>query len=465
MAGGWRAARPKRTEEQALRALVRAGCDPEVAGLLASDVRKRFPAGEERAKKLSEVVEFAKSIGSRAARDFFRAVGDTREIQALTDERVFAFARSVDPHTAEWYFWTIWGTHAVAELTDEKVLNAVPFFRSIDSAATVEYFFAIRESKAVVALTDPKVLDFALAIGSEAAVEYFGAFWETKAISELTSPKVLDFARSVGNEAAKEYFLTVRETKAVAELTESAVLDFARSLGGRVATDYFHAIRQTRGATELTNENVRIFVESIGKGPAEQYFRVIASTKAVAALTSENLFRVSGVIRAIGEDAALDYFLAAASTKVVPDVPGTGGAEGESPQNLSVPVLTLLDIPTYDRCRPVALVGLSAVFWLGFWQFSGVSGNPASAWVDVTAALGAWVVVLGLAYLLLGAVVQRSTDTFLERRRRLLNEHGIRWHDCLAGNQRCPVCWGAGHTHEDGRFDYGRFCRCSACAG
>ena len=462
--GGRLEQHPPRQREKALRTLVKAGCGEDELRLITASLDPAYATEAERAKKLSEIADFATSIGAQAARDYFRAIAETQAVAELTDERVLAFARSVDRHTAEWYFWAVWGTKAVRELTSERVLKAVEFFRSIDSPATVEYFLAIRETKAAAQLTSEKVLSFAEAIGNEAAVEYFGACWETKAVAELTSERVLAFAQSVGSDAAKEFFLAVRETKAVAELTDEKVLTLTHALGGRVAEEYFRAVRETRSATELTDEGVLLFAESIGKGPARQYFQVIRSTKAVAALTRESLLRTSGVIRTIGSDAALDYFLAVATTNVVPpSAPATAEGRKAPAPGTTVPVLTLLDLPRYDRYRPVALFGMSLVFWVGVWQSANIATFAFQNFVGLSLVLGAWAGLLLSAYLLLGVVAEHSSEEFLQKRRRLLNEHGIRWHDCFATDQRCELCWGAGHTHQDRQYDYGSFCRCPAC--
>ena len=463
MAGGRLEQHPARLREKGLRTLARAGGGEDELRLITASLDQAYATEAERAKKLWEVADFATSIGSPAARDYFRAIAETQAVAELTDERVLAFARSVDRHTAEWYFWAIWGTKAVRELTNERVLKAVEFFRSIDSPATVEYFLAIRETKAAAQLTSEKVLSFAQAIGSEAAVEYFGACWETKAVAELTSERVLAFAQSLGSDAAKEFFLTIRETKAVAELTDEKVLTLTHALGARVAEEYFRAVRETRSVTELTAEGVLIFAESIGRGPARQYFQVLRSTKAVAELTAESLLRTSGVIRAIGSDAALDYFLAVATTNVVPPSPATAGGRSSPAQGTTVPVLTLLDLPRYDRYRPVALFGLSAAFWVGVWQSANIATFAFQNLVSLSLVLGAWVGLLCSVYLLLGVAAEHASEEFLQRRRRLLNEHGIRWHDCFATEQRCELCWGAGHTHRDRQYDYGSFCRCPAC--
>ncbi len=444
---------------------MKAGCGPEELRLVLSGLGRQFPTVEGLTQKLAEIAEFATAIGGPAARDYFRALGETKAVAELTDERVLAFARSVDPHTAEWYFWAIWGTKAVPELTNERVLRSVAFFRSIDSPATVEYFVAIRETKAARELTNERVLAFAESIGSDAAVEYFGAFWETRAVAELTDERLLTFARSVGNDAAKEYFTALRETKAVTELTDERVLAFAESLGGRAAEDYFRAIRQTNSPAALTAESVLLFAESIGRGPARVYFRVLGSTKAVPELTGAGVLRASGVIRSIGPDAALDYFLAIGQTKVVPpaSAPAEGGAAPT--EAVTVPMLTLLDLPTYDRLRSLALLGLSAVFWWSAWQFTSFSLGAFHGVGGLSTLAGLWLGLLVGAYLLLGVIAERSSQEFLRRRRRLLNEHGIPWHDCLASDRSCELCWSARDTHEDRRYDYGAFCRCPVCAG
>jgi hypothetical protein len=454
---------PKRVEQTAFRALVKAGCGPEELRLIVSHFGEEIRRGEAGAGKLAEIAAFARAIGPQAARDYFRAIAETGAVAVLTGEKLLEFARSVDRHTAEWYFWTIWGTKAVEELTDERVLRAVKFFRSIDSPATVEYFLAIRETKAARQLTKEAVLTFAESIGSEAAVEYFGAFWETKAVEELTDDRVLSFARSIGSDAAKEYFLAIRETKSVAALTDPHLLTVTGALGSLVARDFFRAIRSTKAVTELTDERVLLFAESIGKGPAREYFRVVGSTKAVGPLTSDSLLDTSGVIRSIGSDAALDYFLATAGMKAVPAPSDRDSGPAGPIPGATVPVLTLLDIPTYEGYRYGALLGVSLCFWAYVWQFAGWTLDGLSGVALPAVLLGIWVGILLGAYALLGVISERSANEFLQRRRRLLNEHGIRWHDCLATDKRCELCWSAGHTHEDLRYDYERFCRCPAC--
>ncbi len=454
---------PRLSEEKAVRALLKAGCGQVALHLLISHVGKNGSTGDERAGKLFETAEFATSIGRPAAHDYFRAIEETRAVAELTDGRVLAFARSIDRHTAEWYFWAIWGTKAVRELTDERVLRAVDFFRSIDSPATVEYFLAIRETRAAAELTGERVLAFARSIGSDAAVEFFGACWETKAVAQLTDERILTYARSIGGDASREYFRAIRETMAATELTGEKVLAFARAQGTRLALEYFRAIRETKSVAQLTGDNVLLFAESIGKGPARAYFRAIGSTKAVVELTGRGLLDMSGVIRSIGSDAALDYFLAIATTGVVP--PTSRAAEGGngSDPTAAVPVLTLLDIPTYDGYRSAGLFGASAAFWWGMWQLAYLSPGVPGGLVHVTTALAAWIGLLCGVYFVLGAIAQRSAEEFLRLRRRLLNEHGIRWHDCIASGARCALCWSAGRTHEDARYDYERFCRCPAC--
>lgn len=461
MPDGRRDASLERVEEKACRMLSKAGCETETLRRIVTYLGETFPSSGERVHQLTEVAAFAKAIGSRAARDYFRAIRETNAIAELTDPKVLTFARSVDPHTAEWYFWALWGTKAVRELTDPRVLDAVDFFRFIAGPATVEYFLSIRETKAVAKLTDPRVMAFARSIGSDAAAEYFGAFWETNAVDALTSEVILSMAPSIKGDAAKEYFQAVRETKAVAELTGPGVLGLARVLGSSAAEDYFRAIRTCRAATELTSDPVTVFAEVIGRSCAREYFRVIASTKKVAELTSDRLLRASGVIRAIGSDAALDYFLAAANGR--PSPPASTGSHPPADDGTAVPVLTLLEIPTYPRLRALALAGVTGLFWWSALRSGLLAFAHGPGLVDLIVALGAWVAVLWGTHLLTGALAERSAEAFVQRRRRLLNEHGIRWHDCLSGDRACPLCWSSGRVHQDERFDYGRFCRCPAC--
>ena len=236
---------------------------------------------------------------------------------------------------------------------------------------------AIRETRAAAELTGERVLAFARSIGSDAAVEFFGACWETKAVAQLTDERILTYARSIGGDASREYFRAIRETMAATELTGEKVLAFARAQEYRLALEYFRAIRETKSVAQLTGDNVLLFAESIGKGPARAYFRAIGSTKAVVELTGRGLLDMSGVIRSIGSDAALDYFLAIATTGVVP--PTSRAAEGGngSDPTAAVPVLTLLDIPTYDGYRSAGLFGASAAFWWGMWQLAYLSPGGA----------------------------------------------------------------------------------------
>lgn len=437
----------------------RIGCGEEELRLLVAAADRGATAEVDRAGRLAAIAQFVHALGAPAARDYFRAVRETGAADALTTDRLFAFARSIDPHAAEWYFWALWGTRAVRELTDARFLASSDVLRSLDSQATVEYFLAIRETGAAEALTSERVLTFARTIGSEAAVEYFGAFWETRAVVQLTDPSVLDFAAALGGDGAREYFRALRETKAVTALTDKEVRAFARSLGERLAGAYFRALRTTKAVAELTSEEVRLFVELIGPGPARAYLETLESTRAVDALTSPALLRASGVLRAIGADAALDFFLAVAASRTVPALPAEDGAAATA----SVPVLTLLDIPAYDRYRPVGLVAATAVFWWSAWEFGrfpvGSFGSPEA--IGLATAL--WAALLAGLYVLLGAIGRRLSEEFLARRRRLLNEHGIRWHDCLAGDRQCERCWDAAKVHADRRFDYVRFCRCPAC--
>ncbi len=453
---------PKRTEERAIRSLIRAGCGPDELRLIVSYLGEKSRNGEEWSAGLTEIADFARSIGPRAARDYFHSIGATGAVAELTGPRVLDFARSVDPHTAEWYFWAIWGTKSVGDLTHERVLRAVKFFRSINDAATIEYFLAIHETQACRELTSDRILSFAERIGSEAALEFFGALWETRAIEALTNSSVLSVVESLGPVAAKEYFLAVRETRAVSVLTDPDVLRFAQTIGESVAVEYFRAIRETKSPIPLTDANVRAFAESIGKGPATVYFLAIRSSRAVAPLTAERLLRAPGVIRAIGRDAALDYFLAAASAPAAAVESGAAGANGP-PARGTVPVLTLLDFPRYDRYRWLGLVGLTVAFWTCTlpWIGRGV-GTPLSA-SSIGLVAGVWVALLVGAYLLLGMMVERAGNEFVRRRRRLLNENGIRWHDCLSTDRRCAMCWANPLTHESGKYDNEHFCRCNHC--
>jgi len=452
-----------REQENACHRLTRAGCDPRTLHRIVSHATEASRSPEAGAARLAQLASFTRQIGGRAARDYFRAIRETNAVAELTDPRLLAFARSVSQHTAEWYFWALWGTRAVRELTDPRVLEAVDFFRSIEGPATVEYFLAIRETRAAGKLTDPRVMKFAQAIGGDAAAEYFGSFWETNAVDTLTSERVLSLASILKGDTAKQYFLAIRETKAVAELTDPRVLGFADLLGNRNAEEFFRAVRTTRAVAELTSDRVTVFAEVIGKACAREYFRVISSTKKVPELTSERLLRASPVIRAIGSDAALDYFLAVAATGVVPTPEGATDARVSKSADTSVPVLTLLDLPKYGRYQPVALLGASAVFWWGVWQSSAASLGSSLGLIGLAAAVGAWAALLYGVHLLSGAIIDRSSEEFVRRRRRLLNEHGIRWHDCLDGDRQCPRCWDSAHTHRDDQFDYGRFCRCTTC--
>jgi hypothetical protein len=54
-----------------------------------------------------------------------------------------------------------------------------------------------------------------------------------------------------------------------------------------------------------------------------------------------------------------------------------------------VPVLTLLDIPAYDRYRPAALLRMSVFFWVGVWQLAGLSFGTSPGRVELAAALAA----------------------------------------------------------------------------
>jgi hypothetical protein len=442
------------------RRLTRAGCGSDAFRLLLERLppepgANAFPLGA-----LERIATFATTIGERAARDYFHAIGATGKVAELTAEPVLAFARSIDRHSAEWYFWAIGGTGAVSELTSPSVLAAVDVFRSLDSAATVEYFLAVRETKAVRLLTEPAVLELARDLGSDAATELFGACWETRDVAGLTGRRILDFARALGKEAAREYFRAVRETRDAVRLTAPHVLETALAFGGTLAADFFRAVRETGEVARLTADRVLAFAEALGRSCARAYFVALRSTGAVARLTAPGVLQASGVVRSIGEDAALDYFLAAARSG--PSETSHGAATpGASPSE--VPVLTLLDLPSYDRFRPVGLLGVSVVFWWYVWQSAALAVGAFRTPADVALALAGWTGALVGAYLLMGAMARRSSDQFLARRRQLLNEHGIRWHDCLHGSRGCEQCWRAGRVHEDARFDYGAFCRCPAC--
>ena len=455
---------PVSERRSALRVLGRAGLNSEEVRLFVDHLRTRFPLEEEQASHLSAIAEFLTAIGRRAAKDYVRAVRETGAFDRLTSPEVLEFARSVDPHTAEWYFWAMWGTRAVSELTAEPFLRESEFFRAIGGPAVVEYFVALRETGAVQALTDPALLAFARELGPDAAVEFFGSLWETKEVPALIDARVRAFALSLDLDSAKEYFLAVRESRNVRALTDMRVMLFVEGEGRKVALDYFRALRRTRAVERLTDEPVRLFAESIGRPCARAYFQVLASTRATSELTSESFLRMAGVIRSIGPDAAIDYFLAAAArpeaesvavdrTEKGPSATGDGG----------VPVLTLLDIPTYVGYRAAALVGITALFWGAFWWAAPAAYGLSSLLLVVSGGLAAWAVLLAAIYLLVGRIAERSAAEFLHRRRRLLNEHGIRWHDCGTTDRRCPLCWRPDHTHADGRFDCERFCRCPAC--
>ena len=442
------------------RRLSRVGCTSEALTLLLADLPGETPGDEGRLATLDRIASFAATIGARAAQDYFRAITLTGAVATLTAEPVLSFARSVDRHTAEWYFWAIGGTGAVAELTAPAVLASADVFRSWDSAATVEYFLAVRETKAVRALTDPAVLELARELGSEAATEYFGACWETQEVARLTDRRILDFARGLGNEGAREYFRALRETREVERLTSPRVLEGALSFGGALAADFFRAVRETGEVERMTGDEVLAFTAAIGPSCARAYFAALRSTRAVVELTTPGVLRASGVVRSIGEGAALDYFLAAAQG----GRPEAGGrARPKGPESSEVPVLTLLDLPDYDRFRPIGLLGVSVVFWWYVWQSSTLALGSLRSPAEIGLALAGWTGALVVAHLLMGAMARRSGEQFLAQRRQLLNEHGIRWHDCLRGDRGCELCWRTDRTHEDGRFDYGAFCRCPAC--
>jgi hypothetical protein len=244
---------------------------------------------------------------------------------------------------------------------------------------------------------------------------------------------------------------------------DPAVQHLAEFLGPKGAEEYFRAVRVCRAASRLTDPSVLIFAESVGRGPARRYFQVLGSTKSVAELTSPSLLAASGVIRSIGAEAALDYFLAAA--RAPPSGPGDvvgAGAPAPSPDR-EVPVLTLLDLPTYAGYRAGVLVGLTAAFWGSAFEFGGLRLGAGSSIFPILVSLATWGLVVGAGYVLSGMIARHSSEEFLRHRRQLLNEHGIRWHDCSPTYGECEVCWGSDRQHRDARFDQPQFCRCPSC--
>ncbi len=287
MSGGT-AAHPKQSFSlKAQRELAEAGCSQETAELIADFLDKNSALENEKAEKLEKLLNFAKHLKPHVAYQYFRAIGNTKAVAELTDERVLDFAKSIGSDAAFQYFYVIANTKAVAELTDERVLD---FAKSIGSNTTSKYFYAIADTKAAVELTDEQVLkasEFIKSIGSEAANYYFKAIADTKAVAELTDERVLDFAKSIGSDAAYYYFKAIADTKAVVELTDELVLrssEFINSIGSVTAFQYFNAIADTKAVAELTDEQVLSFAKSI-RSAAYQYFRAISETKLVQELT------------------------------------------------------------------------------------------------------------------------------------------------------------------------------------
>ena len=453
MAGGQPRGTGAEPVERSIRRLARLGCGPDELKLLEGHLVRTGASPEERREYLASLAAFARSLGPSAARDYFRAIATTGKVDVLTAPRLLDFASAVGAHTAEWFFWAIWGTGAVGDLTDDRVLSAVRFFRSIDSPATVEYFLALRETKETAALTSPRVLDFVRTVGSDAAVEFFGACWETRAVGELTASRLLEALAGLGSETTRQFYRAVRATREVDRLGSDGVLDLARLLGPSATESWFRSIAETKDAVTLTDPNVMLYAELIGRETARAYFRVVASSGAVGPLTTPGLLATSGVIRSIGKDAAVDYFLAVAAGEVVPSA--------ARPSEEEVPLVTLLDLPSYRPQTAAGLAAISAAFWGATWRTAPASvGHSPFGWVVVGAI---WVAVVAASYVLIRAIAGRAAEQFVARRRRLLNEHGIRWHDCLAGDRQCELCWTPAQTHQDQRFDYGRFCRCTAC--
>ena len=293
MAPSYAAQQPKSSE--LLEQLTGLQCDKGTLTLIYTYLEGEHLSESQENTKLSQIVSFAKSIGSDAARWYFRAIGDTKAVAELTDERVFEaseFAKSLGSDAAYGYFWAIGNTKAVAELTDERILT---FAKSLGSAAAYWYFQAIGNTKAVTELTGERVLTFAKSLGSDVARWYFKAISNTEAVAELTDKRVLrasEFVKSIGSDAAYGYFKTIGGTKAVTELTDKRVLTFAKSLGSDAACEYFRAIGDTKAVTELTDKRIfgaSEFVKSIDSTAAYWYFQAIGDTKAVAELT-ENSF-------------------------------------------------------------------------------------------------------------------------------------------------------------------------------
>ncbi len=321
MAPSYAAQQPKSSE--LLEQLTGLQCDKGTLTLIYTYLEGEHLSESQENTKLSQIVSFAKSIGSDAARWYFRAIGDTKAVAELTGERVFEaseFAKSLGSDAAYGYFWAIGNTKAVAELTDERILT---FAKSLGSAAAYWYFQAIGNTKAVTELTGERVLTFAKSLGSETASTYFWAIGGTKAVAELTGERVLTFAKSLGSDVARWYFKAISNTEAVAELTDKRVLrasEFVKSIGSDAAYGYFRAIGNTEAVAELTDERILTFAKSLGDDVASTYFRAIGNTKAVAELTDERVFEASEFLKSIDSDAAYGYFQAIGNTKAVAEL-------------------------------------------------------------------------------------------------------------------------------------------------
>ena len=321
MAPSYAAQQPKSSE--LLEQLTGLQCDKGTLTLIYTYLEGEHLSESQENTKLSQIVSFAKSIGSDAARWYFRAIGDTKAVAELTDERVFEaseFAKSLGSDAAYGYFWAIGNTKAVAELTDERILT---FAKSLGSAAAYWYFQAIGNTKAVTELTGERVLTFAKSLGSETASTYFWAIGGTKAVTELTDKRVLAFAKSLGSDVARWYFKAISNTEAVAELTDKRVLrasEFVKSIGSDAAYGYFKTIGGTKAVTELTDKRVLTFAKSLGSDAACEYFRAIGDTKAVTELTDKRIFGASEFVKSIGSDAAYGYFRAIGNTEAVAEL-------------------------------------------------------------------------------------------------------------------------------------------------
>lgn len=204
---------PGREEERASIRLAKQCRNEDVWRLIVSAVDNSLKTGGERAKKLSEIAAFAKSIHHSGSKWSSRNSGRS---------------------CSDWYYFEVIAlTGSVAELTDERVIKTSGFVESIDRYdryASWRYFRAIGKTRAVVELTDEGVLVFAKSLGNISASWYFKAIWETLAVAQLTDERVLKsvkFIKSIGSDVAKWYFQAIGRTKMVAELTDERVLKSA----------------------------------------------------------------------------------------------------------------------------------------------------------------------------------------------------------------------------------------------